>query len=466
MPVQQIPLPTGIATYPGLDKQTKSLTNLYHEDGFLMPRPGVSLTSLTMPNGAMRGSFKTGWSWGTDAHVIGTSLYYTLLATATDGGSNIGGTGRIYAASSTTECLILDTGAGGLYLWDQAGDTITTVTATSNFEASRDVEYINGRAVLVGGSSDLIYYTDVNDFTTVGASSFFDAEEQPDKPLGLINLKNDLYVLGYESIEIFRDTGDATSPFRRVDGSRMDLGYYGGKCRYKDGCLIFGRSKNQTGIYYISGASYQKISTTAVDNILSAYWREEFYPLSQTAADTPDIQYLNYMGRTLIFVYLPNETLMYYNGSWGYATSPGSDTYDQKYPIYLDLSNDSDYAVYVDDNQSFYGEVSGVNDEYGEPIEYEAQWFARSKSNNTFKASNLTLNVDYNHDSASTPISLQTSEDGVNYGPEIYQTIAQTNQVNWNPPGGLGRYHGYMGLKVKAKGTAQFAVDGATLDLT
>ncbi len=57
-------------------------------------------------------------------------------------------------------------------------------------------------------------------------------------------------------------------------------------------------------------------------------------------------------------------------------------------------------------------------------------------------------------------VGLQTTEDGVLYGPIVYEELglkgSYANKLVWEPPGGLGTYEGFMGIRLVTRENVVF----------
>jgi hypothetical protein len=76
--------------------------------------------------------------------------------------------------------------------------------------------FLDGYAFIMT-SDGLIYNSDLNSITAWTASNFLSANEYPDKGVGLIRFRNTILAFGKESMEVYRNAGNAAgSPLSRI----------------------------------------------------------------------------------------------------------------------------------------------------------------------------------------------------------------------------------------------------------
>jgi len=258
----QVPLPTGIQGDKDIPRLQESLVNLFNPgDNTLIKTPGI--TALSVGEGNCRGAISFQEEHyqvsGTELIKISDSGFKTVLGM-------IEGTADVDMAISFIALEIVVKGGKG-YSFSTSGGLIEI---TGSFVPSVEVEAINSRFVFVPFDGSPLFFTDVNDPTTIPALNFFDAELLPDRNTGVINLRNDLYVGGIDSFEIFRDTGDADNVFQRVDQASIESGYLTAKARYKDTFVFLGRDRDGSfGFHAISAGNAPKISIPQIDEILN-----------------------------------------------------------------------------------------------------------------------------------------------------------------------------------------------------
>ena len=73
------------------------------------------------------------------------------------------------------------------------------------------------------------------------------------------------------------------------------------------------------------------------------------------------------------------------------------------------------------------------------------------------------MGVSQGFNSSVKSVALQLSRDNVNYGAYAYKTLGNIGdyeaKVIWNPPGGLGSYEGFIGIRFYTIDDMVFSVD-------
>lgn len=172
-------------------------------------------------------------------------------------------------------------------------------TVTGGFASMNGYNYI----MTLSGK---IYNSDLNSISAWTSTSFLSANMEPDGGVGVLRYKNTIMAFGKESIEFYQDVGNATgSPLQRVDQGFIKLGVVNQYC-YKaldDTVAWLGTSANSTvSLYMLDGYSPKRVSTTAIDSILS-----------KTAVTSLFLNVARLVGKTLIFVVSTSDqrTLVY-----------------------------------------------------------------------------------------------------------------------------------------------------------
>lgn len=66
-------------------------------------------------------------------------------------------------------------------------------------------------------------------------------------------------------------------------------------------------------------------------------------------------------------------------------------------------------------------------------------------------------------------VNLAVSRDGVVFGPDVPRSLGEfgkyAERVNWNDPGGLGKYESYMGLRLRTNAPVAFTPDALFVDI-
>jgi hypothetical protein len=155
-------------------------------------------------------------------------------------------------------------------------DVLTPITDT-DLPPPNSVAYINGRFVW-SIPDGRFFWSDIEEGTSINALNFATAEADPDGLVRVIVNRQQLYLLGTRTTEVFADTGNVNSPFQRIGGTVMDKG-----CIATNSAVVVDNAViwvGDDGIVWLD-RSYnpQKISNRGVDFAI----RDEPTPANLTA---------------------------------------------------------------------------------------------------------------------------------------------------------------------------------------
>ena len=188
-----------------------------------------------------------------------------------------------------------------LFYWD--GSALTQV-ADADLGDSIDMIWVDGYFMSTDG--EFIVTTELSDPTSVLATKYNSAEVDPDPIKGLIKIRNEVHVVGRFTIEVFRNIGGTGFPFSRISGGHIEKGVVGKKAvtEFNDQMIFVGGGRNEAIAVHqgVNGRSI-RISTREIDEILSTYTETQ---LSETI-----VEYRNDRSNDLIYIHLPDRTLLY-----------------------------------------------------------------------------------------------------------------------------------------------------------
>lgn len=109
--------------------------------------------------------------------------------------------------------------------------------------------------------------------------SFFTAEIKPDKNVTTANVRNELYVVGEDTIELFQNTGAGESqPFQRIESATIDKGLSARHAfiEHLDEFVFIGGGRQElASVYRGTPGGAVKISTTAIDDVIGGFTKSE-----------------------------------------------------------------------------------------------------------------------------------------------------------------------------------------------
>jgi len=298
----QIAIINGIYTDNGPDVRTSYPVNMVPialqngtSTGYL--RPGNGIETFGTGPGIDRGGIE--WD-GICYRVMGSKLVRVDADGTVVVLGDVGGGTELVTMDYSFTLLAIASG-GNLFYWD--GTTLTQVT-DPDLGLVLDVIWIDGYFMTTDGEN--IVVTELSDPTQVNPLKYGSAEVDPDPVVALLKLRNEAYVVGRHTIEIFDNVGGDFFPFQRIDGAQVPKGAVGTHacCLFMDSVAFLGSARNEApSIYMGVNATPTKISTREIDQILATYTEEELSSVLLEAKVEKNQQQL--------MVHLPDRTLVF-----------------------------------------------------------------------------------------------------------------------------------------------------------
>ena len=189
---------------------------------------------------------------------------------------------------------------GRLYYWN---GSLTQVT-DPDLGVVLDVVWVDGYFMTTDGTSLVV--TDLSDPTQVNPLKYGSSEVDPDPVVALLKLRNEVYALNRNTIEVFDNVGGEFFPFQRIDGAQIQKGAIGtfGCCVFVETVAFLGGGRNEApGIYLGANATASKISTQEIDELLQTYTEAQLATVKLEARNDKAHQHL--------YVHLPDRTIVY-----------------------------------------------------------------------------------------------------------------------------------------------------------
>ena len=220
--------------------------------------------------------------------VNGETLYRIDFSISADGQEvytpvelgSIPGSGRCSFADNGKQLLVLVPGGNG-YIIDETAlpvfQQITDTDFTTTNGVPQHVRFIAGYFVVSTDSKKFIISA-LNDGLTWSALDFGSAEADPDDIVSPHVFRNQLFICGSQTIEAFDNIGGAGFPFQRSGNFVIPKGLSSPYAivNTSDAFMWLGADENETpSIWALSGASPVKVSTTAIDKIISGLTDDE-----------------------------------------------------------------------------------------------------------------------------------------------------------------------------------------------
>ena len=209
--------------------------------------------------------------------INGDALYRLNADNTLSNLGEISGSGRVSLADNGTQLMILIPSGSGYILTDNP-PVLTEITDT-DFTANgapQQVVFIDGYFAITTNTKKFIVSA-LNNGLSYNALDFGTAEADPDDIVAPIVFNNQLFIGGSETTEAFQNIGGADFPFQRSGlflskGIKAPFSVVGAN----DTFMFIGGGENEApAIWAFEGNNYVKVSTTAIDSILSTATNEE-----------------------------------------------------------------------------------------------------------------------------------------------------------------------------------------------
>lgn len=265
--------------------------------GFLRAVPGVTL--ITDPAlGADRGGFV--WR-GVHYRVMGSALVSINGVVVTTLG-DVGDNGLPVSMDNSFDLLAIASNEN-LFYW--SGSALKQVT-DPDLGVVLDVKYIDGRFATTDGSN--IVLTELNDPYSVDPLKYGSAEVSPDRIIGLIVIRDELFAVGTGTIENFRNVGGAGFPYQRNSGALIPKGAVGthAYCDFIDTFAFVGNAPGEaTSVWLAGGGDALPLGTPDVDRELAA--------LTASELTLVELESRQEEGEQRLILHLPSKSLMFLN---------------------------------------------------------------------------------------------------------------------------------------------------------
>jgi len=278
-------------------------------NGFLRPGDGI------VANGTGPGTDRGGINWqGKCYRVMGTKLVTVDQFGSVTVLGDVGGPVNTAVTFDYSFDVLAIASGGRLYYWipvTTAGTIDWNPTAPILRQVTDpdiglvlDVVWVDGFFMTTDGTSLVV--TELLDPMSVNPFKYGSSEVDPDPVVALLKLRNEIYALNRNTVEVFDNVGGELFPFARIDGAQLQKGVVGtfACCVYIDRIAFLGSGRNEApGIYVGAAATTQKISTQEIDELLLTYTEVQLATVKLEARNDKAHQHL--------YVHLPDRTVVY-----------------------------------------------------------------------------------------------------------------------------------------------------------
>ncbi len=175
--------------------------------------------------------------------------------------------GHVGIASNGTQVLIVDGSVTGRIV---TTSTVTSIGAADDFPVAVDCAFFDGYFLVIEKDTGRFQISTLYNGLLWDALEYAHAESAPDDLVGIGVTKKNVWLLGYTSVEVYYDSGNADFPFERVPGAvnAVGCGAVGSIIEIKDRVYWFTDSGK---VVRSSGYQFEPISTPTLDYQFSTY---------------------------------------------------------------------------------------------------------------------------------------------------------------------------------------------------
>jgi hypothetical protein len=317
----QIPIVNGIYTDNGPDFRTSYPVNMIPvpksngiSEGFLRPADGL------VANGTGPGIDRGGINWnGICYRVMGSKLVTVSSTGVITVLGDVESNGKLVTLDYSFDLLAI---ASNDKLWYYSPSTGLVQVTDPDLGIVLDVVWVDGYFMTTDG--EFLVVTELSDPTQVNPLKYGSSEIDPDPVVALLKLRNEIYALNRNTIEVYDNVGGDLFPFQRIEGAQIEKGVVGTHacCVYLENIAYLGSGFNEApGVYLGANAKANKISTQEIDQILLEFTEEQLA--------TVKIEARNDRAHEHLYIHLPDRTLVF----------DGAASQDLNQPVWFTLTS-------------------------------------------------------------------------------------------------------------------------------
>jgi hypothetical protein len=299
----QIPIVNGIYTDNGPDFRTSYPVNMIPvpksngiSEGFLRPADGL------VANGTGPGIDRGGINWnGVCYRVMGSKLVTVSSTGAIAILGDVGNNGKLVTMDYSFDRLAIASNED-LFYWSPSLGLVQVTDP--DLGVVLDVVWVDGYFMTTDG--EFLIVTELSDPTQVNPLKYGSSEIDPDPVVALLKLRNEIYALNRNTIEVYDNVGGDLFPFQRIDGAQIEKGVVGTHacCVYLESIAFLGSGFNEApGVYLGGNAKANKISTQEIDQILLQF--------TEAQLSTVKLEARNDKAHEHLYIHLPDRTIVF-----------------------------------------------------------------------------------------------------------------------------------------------------------
>lgn len=216
--------------------------------------------------------------------VSGTKLYNVAFSgtvwSSTELGTLNTSNGSVRCASNLLangDCITVFVDGTDSYTFENVSDVESfddyAGRSYSQVDGATHVENIDGFFVFNKSGTNQFYVSEWGSFS-VDPLDFASAEGDPDNIVAIVKNARDLWLINERTTEVFTNVGNPDFPFERVQGGFIQIGCVAPYSVAAIAGAVFwlGRDKSGQGVVYAASSTQpQRISTHAIENVISQY---------------------------------------------------------------------------------------------------------------------------------------------------------------------------------------------------
>ena len=300
----QIPILNGVFTDTAPDFRQSYPVNMVPvalrngiSNGYL--RPGDGVVQYATGPGIDRG----GIEWQGDCYrVMGTKLVEVSSTGSVSVLGDVGGpTTDLVTFTYSFDRLAIASG-GRLYYYSPSLGLIQVTDP--DLGTVLDVVWVDGYFMTTDG--EFLVVTELTDPTQVNPLKYGSSEIDPDPIVAVIKIRNEIYAINSNTIEVFDNVGGDFFPFNRIDGAQVQKGAVGTHacCEFMQRVAMVGSGRGEApSVYLAANATTEKIATREIDQILESYTEAVLSQILVESRVEKD--------HTFLYIHLPDKTLVF-----------------------------------------------------------------------------------------------------------------------------------------------------------
>ena len=263
------------------------------------PRPGDGVVQYATGPGIDRGGIEY---QGVCYRVMGTKLVIVSSTGSVTVLGDVGGpTTDLVSFTYSFDRLAIASG-GRLYYYSPSLGLIQVTDP--DLGTVLDVVWVDGYFMTTDG--EFLVVTELTDPTQVNPLKYGSSEIDPDPIVALIKIRNEIYAINSNTIEVFDNVGGDFFPFNRIDGAQVQKGAVGTHacCEFMQRVAMVGSGRGEApSVYLAANATTEKIATREIDQILESYTEAVLSQILVESRVEKD--------HTFLYIHLPDKTLIF-----------------------------------------------------------------------------------------------------------------------------------------------------------